>query len=275
MPELAVLHNDQPMTTSLTIAEGVELQHKNVLELIRKHLDSLTEFGGVAFETRPFDTPGGVQQREIAWLNEPQATLLITFMRNSETVVRFKVALVKAFYELREQLARKPSPPPMPRSATHAADQVVAATRTFNGLLRAAKGMGLGRMKAVRQANLATYRHTGVDVLGELDVEQDFQEQPTVDEPDPWEEPIREWLDAQNREFVTYADVLTGAIGLELARVTRAHQNRLAPIMRRLGWRKTRRPVRDPRGSGRITKSHVYVRPEPYSGVVNGDQEAG
>lgn len=35
------------------------------------------------------------------YLNEQQATLLIALMKNSEIVVRFKVALVKAFYELK------------------------------------------------------------------------------------------------------------------------------------------------------------------------------
>lgn len=44
--------NGEPITTSLIIAEGVGLQHKNVLETIRKNLPDFEEFGVVAFQTR-------------------------------------------------------------------------------------------------------------------------------------------------------------------------------------------------------------------------------
>lgn len=90
--------------SSLIIAGRTELQHKNVLELVRKNLSQLSAFGGVAFETRPFETAGGTQMREFALLNEPQSTLLMTFMRNSPVVVAFKVELVKQFYRMREAL---------------------------------------------------------------------------------------------------------------------------------------------------------------------------
>lgn len=91
--------------SSLIIAGRTELQHKNVLELVRKNLSQLSAFGGVAFETRPFETAGGTQMREYALLNEPQSTLLMTFMRNSPVVVAFKVELVKQFYRMRQALA--------------------------------------------------------------------------------------------------------------------------------------------------------------------------
>lgn len=61
-------------------------------------------FGRVEFEIQPFETNGGIQKREIAILNEQQATLLVTYCKNTETVRKFKVALVKAFYEMRELL---------------------------------------------------------------------------------------------------------------------------------------------------------------------------
>ena len=54
-----------------------------------------------------FDTAGGVQSREIAFLNEQQTTLLITFMTNTPKGVKFKIALVKAFYEMRQMLAQQ------------------------------------------------------------------------------------------------------------------------------------------------------------------------
>ncbi len=38
--------------TSLAIAEGTGIEHKNVLELIRTHRAKLEGFGLIAFETR-------------------------------------------------------------------------------------------------------------------------------------------------------------------------------------------------------------------------------
>lgn len=39
-------------TTSLVIAEGTQVQHKNVLELLRKNQPDFEEFGPLTFETR-------------------------------------------------------------------------------------------------------------------------------------------------------------------------------------------------------------------------------
>ncbi len=102
--------NGQAMTTSLAIAEGTGVQHKNVLETVRHYHGDLGQFGGVAFRTDTFDTPGGQQLREVAVLNERQATLLLTYMRNSPVVRSFKTRLVRAFYEM--QQSRPPAPAP-------------------------------------------------------------------------------------------------------------------------------------------------------------------
>ncbi|WP_375627563.1 Rha family transcriptional regulator [Bartonella sp. PS17NMGDW] len=92
------------VTTSLKIAEGVGNTHKTVIQLVRQNIEDFEEFGRVAFEMLPFGTKGGRQKREVAILNEPQATLLMTYMRNNDTVRAFKKALVKAFYDLKNQL---------------------------------------------------------------------------------------------------------------------------------------------------------------------------
>lgn len=104
---LAFIQNGVAVTSSFIISEGVAIQHKNVLELIKKYISDLKTFGNVLFETQSFKTAGGIQKREIAILNEPQTTLLLTFFKNTEIVRKFKVALVQKFYELREQLYEK------------------------------------------------------------------------------------------------------------------------------------------------------------------------
>lgn len=94
---LVTLHQGEPVTGSDIIAEQTKVQHKNVLALIREHRSDLEEFGTFAFETRK----SGGRPVEVALLNEPQATLLLTYMRNNDVVRIFKKALVKAFFELR------------------------------------------------------------------------------------------------------------------------------------------------------------------------------
>lgn len=100
--------NGLPLTTSLIIAESLERKHHSIIQLIHNHEDDLNAVAGrVAFQMQSFDTAGGVQSREIAFLNEQQTTLLITFMTNTPKVVKFKIALVKAFYEMRKLLAQQ------------------------------------------------------------------------------------------------------------------------------------------------------------------------
>ena len=99
MNNLVSIHNGEARTTSLAIAEGTAVQHKAVIQLVRGYKTDLEEFGRVAFEMSPFNTAGGVQRREYATLNEPQATLIMTYMKNTPVVREFKKRLVRAFYE--------------------------------------------------------------------------------------------------------------------------------------------------------------------------------
>ncbi|MFO7753182.1 MAG: Rha family transcriptional regulator, partial [Desulfobacteraceae bacterium] len=61
-------------------------QHHAVIQLVRNYKEDLEDFGRVAFEMRPFHTEGGIQKREVALLNEHQATLLLTYMKNTESI---------------------------------------------------------------------------------------------------------------------------------------------------------------------------------------------
>jgi phage regulator Rha-like protein len=94
-------------TTSMRVANGTHNEHASVLRLIRDNLADFEEFGRVGFEIAPFNTAGGVQRREVAILNEDQATLLMTYLRNNDVVREFKKRLVHAFRQLRQELARR------------------------------------------------------------------------------------------------------------------------------------------------------------------------
>lgn len=109
-------HDGTLVVSSETIAAGSGVQHKNVLELIHANRSDFEEFGGVAFETRPFATAGGVQSRQVALLNEQHATLLMTYQRNTEQVRQFKKTLVHAFFAMARRLAAPPVPQSLPEA---------------------------------------------------------------------------------------------------------------------------------------------------------------
>lgn len=96
---LATSGESGPETTSLIVAEGTEVEHRAVLQLIRNNLADFEEFGTLAFQMRK----SAGRPTEFAVLNEEQATLLLTYMRNSDIVRQFKKNLVRAFYELRNR----------------------------------------------------------------------------------------------------------------------------------------------------------------------------
>lgn len=85
-------------TTSLIVAEGTDNEHRSVLQLIRNNIADFEEFGPSAFEMRKSNG----RPTQVAILNEQQAALLMTYMRNSDVVRDFKKRLVRAFFELRD-----------------------------------------------------------------------------------------------------------------------------------------------------------------------------
>lgn len=91
-------------TTSEIVAKYTGVDIHTIERLTRKHQAKLAVFGKLGFENRPL-TSG--QKQKIWHYNEPQATLLITFMRNTPAVIEFKSKLVEAFYSQREELAHK------------------------------------------------------------------------------------------------------------------------------------------------------------------------
>lgn len=104
MSNIVLIENGEAVTTSAAIAEGVGNPHKSVIQLIRQNQDDLEEFGSLAFQMRVGRSDGrGGQQAEVAILNERQATLLLTYMRNNEVVREFKKRLVREFYQLAQK----------------------------------------------------------------------------------------------------------------------------------------------------------------------------
>lgn len=100
--------DSEPFTTSEVIAEFAGIQHHAIQQLISKHESDFKEFGVIAFEMRkpPTGSKGG--RPEIIYrLNEEQATLLMTYLKNTEQVRTFKKELVRQFFAMRKELTRR------------------------------------------------------------------------------------------------------------------------------------------------------------------------
>lgn len=94
--EIVTIIGDQAVTTSTAIALGCELDHASVIKLVRTYQADLAEFGLLDFKSE--STAG--RPTEVAVLNEQQATLLLTYMRNTPIVRDFKKRLVKEFWRM-------------------------------------------------------------------------------------------------------------------------------------------------------------------------------
>lgn len=100
---LVVVVNGEPLAATDVIAQGMKAQHASTIKLVRKHMEALTSFGDIRFEIRK----SGGRPTEVALLNEQQAALLISMMRNNSQVLAFKVSLVREFYRMRDALQQR------------------------------------------------------------------------------------------------------------------------------------------------------------------------
>jgi len=117
MNELADFHPDagqkvvwlapntrEPFTTSAVIAECAAVTHDAVQKMIARHEADFKSFGQVGFEIRAVRSKRGTKYAKIYHLNEQQATLLMTYLRNTDVVREFKKELVRQFYAMRQEL---------------------------------------------------------------------------------------------------------------------------------------------------------------------------
>lgn len=163
----------EPYTTSEIIAECAGVQHHTVTRLLRNHKERFTAFGFYGFEIHKLDGKG--RPKKVYRLNEQQATLLITYLDNTPQVVEFKTNLVKAFFEMREELSKfrmqraleKPKRKTLHDSIENWKQAPKHAHSTMNNLL----------LKAVTDRNAKQLRaerggYNGIDSLTSEELEQ-------------------------------------------------------------------------------------------------------
>lgn len=125
---IVIIKDGDAVTTTLAIAEGTQNDHASVIKLARTYQADLEEFGPVGFEIHLATRPqGGGTPTEFAILNEPQSTLLLTYMRNTDIVRAFKKKLVREFWEMVQQ--RNQSAPALPADYIGALEHLLASKR--------------------------------------------------------------------------------------------------------------------------------------------------
>ena len=95
-------NTEEPFTTSEVIAECAGVKRDTVQKLVQRHEKDLHEFGKVGFGIRPLSGSKTGQTVKVYHLNEQQATLLLTFLRNTPVVIEFKKELVRQFFAMRK-----------------------------------------------------------------------------------------------------------------------------------------------------------------------------
>lgn len=111
MNQLIPINHDptgELLVDSRVIASQCNVEHESLIALVEKHLHTVEEhFGVVRFEIgKPRKGSKGGRPARVALLTENQATFLITLLRNTAPVVKFKAALVVAFQAARQQLSK-------------------------------------------------------------------------------------------------------------------------------------------------------------------------
>lgn len=107
MYELVELKGNDVFTNSKVIADGTNNQHESVVTIIRKYEKDILDFGNIDFSDLKSGKRG--QPERVYYLNEEQATFVITLLRNSKIVVKFKKELVRQFYAMRRFILEKQS----------------------------------------------------------------------------------------------------------------------------------------------------------------------
>lgn len=102
--DLVILKKDDVFTDSKIIAEGTGNKHHAIQQIINKYTEDFEDLGQLAFKMRPVKYSRGTNYEKIYLLNEQQATLLITYLRNNEVVRKFKKNLVKQFFQMKEHI---------------------------------------------------------------------------------------------------------------------------------------------------------------------------
>ena len=102
MPELVKVVNGVPLVSTLDMWEGLQVKHVSLVLLLQRYeskFQKIRQFTVHQQKSAGRPTP-------FYMLDEEQAMVLISLMRNSDPVVEFKFKLGHEFYRMKAELVR-------------------------------------------------------------------------------------------------------------------------------------------------------------------------
>ena len=93
--------DDEVCVSHLKIAELTNNKKDSIRDIITKYKNDFVEFGILSFESSQ-NAKGGKPSKTY-YLNEQQATLLLTYLKNNNIVREFKKSLVREFYLIKSK----------------------------------------------------------------------------------------------------------------------------------------------------------------------------
>lgn len=105
---LVTLHNNVPSVSHKVVATNTGNQAVAISNIINKHKQDFEEFGELHFKNEALIGSRTGQNTKTYFLNEQQATLLLTYLKNVPIVRAFKKELIREFWRLKEQATHDP-----------------------------------------------------------------------------------------------------------------------------------------------------------------------
>lgn len=103
MNDLVKIIKSIPVVSTLDMWKDLGVEHKALMDLLRKYESEFQEFRLFTFEKS--EITGRGRPSEFSYLDEQQSAYLISLMKNSDIVRKFKRRLVSEFFRIRNLLA--------------------------------------------------------------------------------------------------------------------------------------------------------------------------
>lgn len=97
--QLVSIKRNKPFTNSKIISDNSGIKHYVICRIISKYKQDFEEFGVL---NSVYDIKNNKRVEKIYLLTEEQATLLLTYCKNTEHIRDFKKTLVKSFYNAKK-----------------------------------------------------------------------------------------------------------------------------------------------------------------------------
>jgi len=101
MQSLVINRNSKLVTSLQKVASVTSSNVVSLQRLIRSHKTDLEKFGTLEYDEQKVTAGAGYTKKKLYYLNEQQSYLFITFLKNTQVVKQFKIALIDEFFKMK------------------------------------------------------------------------------------------------------------------------------------------------------------------------------